>query len=117
MRLLRMGSSLAICHKDSQPENFCKPSVDVLFRSTAAVYGPSTLGLILTGMGTDGLAGSRAIAAAGGSLIAQDESSSVVWGMPGAVAHAGLASAVLPLNRIAATVGDLLNGLRPRGVA
>ena len=89
----------------------------MLFRSAAAAYGPSALGLVLTGMGTDGLAGSRAIVAAGGSLIAQDEASSVVWGMPGAVAQAGLASAVLPLGRIAATISDLLKGVRPRGAA
>lgn len=117
MRLLRLGASLVICHKDSAPENFCKPSVDVLFRSAAAVYGPSTLGLVLTGMGSDGLAGSRAIVAAGGSVIAQDEASSVVWGMPRAVAQAGLASAVLPLSRIAATIGCLLSGVRPQGAA
>jgi two-component system chemotaxis response regulator CheB len=117
MRLLRLGSALAICHKNSPPENFCKPSVDVLFRSAAAAYGPSALGLVLTGMGTDGLAGSREIVAAGGSIIAQDEASSVVWGMPGAVAQAGLASAVLPLGRIAATVRGLLEGVRPRGAA
>jgi two-component system chemotaxis response regulator CheB len=117
MRLLRLGSSLAIVHKDSPPENFCKPSVDVLFRSAAAAYGPSTLGLVLTGMGTDGLAGSRAIVAAGGSLIVQDEASSVVWGMPGAVAQAGLASAILPLARIAVTISGLLKGSRSRGAA
>lgn len=117
MRLLRLGASLAIFHKDSPPENFCKPSVDVLFRSAAAAYGPSALGLVLTGMGSDGLAGSRAIVAAGGSLIAQDEASSVVWGMPGAVVQAGLASAVLPLARIAVTISGLLKGARSRGVA
>ena len=117
MRVLRVGSSLVICHKDSPPENFCKPSVDVLFRSAAVSYGPSTLGLILTGMGADGLAGSRAIVAAGGSVIAQDECSSVVWGMPGAVAQAGLASAVLPLARLAATISSLLKGSESQGVA
>jgi len=117
MRLLRFGSSLIIGHRDSPPENYCKPSVDVLFRSAAAAYGASALGLVLTGMGSDGLAGSRAIVAAGGSIIAQDEASSVVWGMPGAVAHAGLASAVLPLSQIAATLGGLLKGVRPRGAA
>jgi two-component system chemotaxis response regulator CheB len=117
MRLMRFGSSQIIRHRDSPPENFCKPSVDVLFRSAADAYGPSALGLVLTGMGTDGLAGSRAIVAAGGSIIAQDEGSSVVWGMPGAVAHAGLASAILPPAEIAATVGGLLRGTRSRGAA
>lgn len=117
MYLSRLGDSLTIRHRDSAPENSCKPSVDVLFRSAAATCGAATLGLVLTGMGSDGLAGARAIVAAGGTLIAQDEASSIVWGMPGAVARAGLASAVLPLCRIAATVGDLLKGVRSRGVA
>ena len=106
---MRFGSSLVISHEDSLPENFCKPSVDVLFRSAAQAYGLAALGLILTGMGADGLAGSRAIVEAGGSVIAQDEASSVVWGMPGAVARAGLASAILPLPKIAAVIAGLLN--------
>jgi two-component system chemotaxis response regulator CheB len=117
MRLMRFGPSLIIGHRDSPPENFCKPSVDVLFRSAAEAYGPSALGLILTGMGTDGLAGSQAIVTAGGTIIAQDEASSVVWGMPGAVARAGLASAILPPADIAVTVAVLLNGVPPRGAA
>lgn len=82
------------------PENSCRPSADVLFRSAAAVWGGGVLGVVLTGMGRDGLAGARAIVAAGGSVIAQDEFSSVVWGMPGEVVRAGLADAVLPLARI-----------------
>jgi two-component system chemotaxis response regulator CheB len=81
-------------------ENFCRPSVDVLFRSVAAVYGPSALGVILTGMGQDGLKGSEALCAAGASVIVQDEASSVVWGMPGFVARAGLAEKILPLDQI-----------------
>ena len=117
MHLMRLGSSLIIGHKDSPPENFCKPSVDVLFRSAATSYARSALGIILTGMGSDGLSGSRDIVEAGGSVIAQDEASSVVWGMPGAVAQAGLASAILPIGEIAATVGGLLKGVRPRGAA
>jgi two-component system chemotaxis response regulator CheB len=85
-------------------ENFCRPSVDVLFRSVAAVYGSSCLGVILTGMGQDGLKGCEALSAAGGSIIVQDEASSVVWGMPGFVARAGLAEKVLPLDQIAGEI-------------
>jgi two-component system chemotaxis response regulator CheB len=81
-------------------ENFCRPSVDVLFRSVAAAYGPNALGVILTGMGQDGLVGCEALCAAGSSVIVQDEASSVVWGMPGFVARAGLAEKVLPLDQI-----------------
>jgi len=89
------------------PENFCRPSVDPMLRSLAAVYGGRVLTLILTGMGHDGLAGGRAVVEAGGTLIAQDEPTSVVWGMPGAVATAGLCSAVLPLDEIGPFVGKL----------
>jgi two-component system, chemotaxis family, protein-glutamate methylesterase/glutaminase len=81
-------------------ENFCRPSVDVLFRSVAAVYGANSLGVILTGMGQDGLKGCEALCAAGASVIVQDEASSVVWGMPGFVARAGLAEKILPLDQI-----------------
>jgi two-component system chemotaxis response regulator CheB len=81
-------------------ENFCRPSVDVLFRSVAAVFGPSALGVILTGMGQDGLKGCEALCAAGGTVIVQDEASSIVWGMPGFVARAGLAEKILPLDQI-----------------
>ncbi len=80
--------------------NFCRPSVDVLFRSVAARYGPNSLGVILTGMGQDGLKGCEALCAAGSSVIVQDEATSVVWGMPGFVARAGLAEKVLPLDQI-----------------
>lgn len=85
-------------------ENFCRPSVDVLFRSVAAAYGPSCLGVILTGMGQDGLKGCEALCAAGASVIVQDEASSVVWGMPGFVVRAGLAEKILPLDQIAAEI-------------
>lgn len=95
------------------PENFCRPAVDPMFRSVAAAYGPLALGVVLTGMGSDGREGARAIVAAGGSVIAQDEESSVVWGMPGAVAHAGLASAIVPLDLVGAEIKKGL-GLRPR---
>jgi two-component system chemotaxis response regulator CheB len=82
------------------PENFCKPSVDPMLRSLIAIYGKKILGVMLTGMGQDGLEGSRALVAEGGRLVAQDEATSVVWGMPGAVATNGLCVAVLPLQEI-----------------
>ena len=81
-------------------ENHCRPAVDALFRSAVAVYGSGVLALVLTGMGSDGLLGCRAIRDHGGSVLAQDQASSTVWGMPGAVATAGLAHNVLPLNTI-----------------
>jgi len=86
------------------PENSCRPAVDVLFRSVAEVYGPRSLGVVMTGMGQDGLRGSERIREAGGRILAQDEATSVVWGMPGFVAQAGLAEKVLPLNQIASEI-------------
>jgi two-component system chemotaxis response regulator CheB len=86
------------------PENACRPAVDPLLRSAASVYGAACLTVILTGMGQDGLRGCEAIRAAGGQVLAQDEASSVVWGMPGHVARAGLADKVLPLPLIAGEV-------------
>jgi two-component system chemotaxis response regulator CheB len=83
------------------PENFCRPAVDPMLRSIAQVYGRRVLACILTGMGSDGLKGGQAVIQAGGTVIAQDEASSVVWGMPGAVATAGICSAVLPVGEIA----------------
>ena len=82
-------------------ENHCRPAVDVLFRSAAAVYGSGVLALVLTGMGSDGMAGCRVIREQGGAVLAQDQASSTVWGMPGAVANTGLANKVLSLNDIA----------------
>lgn len=89
---------------DDPPENSCRPAADVLFRSAAKVYGGGLLGVVLTGMGSDGLRGSQAIRAAGGSILAQDAATSVVWGMPGAVVNAGLADTVLPLHEIPAEI-------------
>lgn len=92
------------------PENSCRPAADVLFRSVAELYGERALAVVLTGMGQDGLRGCQAIAAAGGSVLAQDQATSVVWGMPGAVVNAGLARAVLPLDKVAAGVIDAAYG-------
>ena len=89
-------------------ENECRPSADVLFRSVAQVFGPRTLAIVLTGMGQDGLAGCRSIRARGGRVLVQDEATSAVWGMPGQVAKAGLADAVLPVERIAREITQLL---------
>ena len=80
--------------------NSCKPAADVLFRSAAKCYGPSVLAVVLTGMGQDGLDGCREISAAGGQVVVQDRATSVVWGMPGQVAEAGLAESVLPVSEI-----------------
>lgn len=96
----------------NEPENFCRPAVDVLFRSAAQAAAGRLLGVVLTGMGSDGLAGSRAIRAAGGTIFAQDSGSSVVWGMPGAVTNAGLASKVLPLEFLAAEIQRFVFGPR-----
>ena len=82
------------------PENFCRPSVDPMLRSLAQVYGRRVLCAILTGMGSDGLKGGQALVAAGAAVVAQDEKTSIVWGMPGAVATAGLCSAVLPIDEL-----------------
>jgi two-component system chemotaxis response regulator CheB len=83
------------------PENHCRPAVDVLFRSVAAVYGSAVLGVVLTGMGSDGTIGSRIIREQGGCILSQDQDTSAVWGMPAAVANAGLAHKILPLTQIA----------------
>jgi two-component system chemotaxis response regulator CheB len=86
-------------HQEAK-ENFCRPSVDVLFRSVATVYGAKALGIILTGMGQDGVRGCEALQQIGARIFVQDEASSVVWGMPGFVARAGLADKILPLDQI-----------------
>jgi len=86
---------------EDPPENSCRPAVDVLFRSAAAVYGNRTLAVVMTGMGSDGTKGGKEIVDSGGQLIIQDQESSVVWGMPGSIADAGFAHGIFPLGRIA----------------
>lgn len=100
MLLERVKGSVQLATNQEAPENSCRPAVDVLFRSVAQVYGNSTLAVILTGMGNDGLRGCEAVHQAGGRVFVQDEPSSVVWGMPGAVAHAGLADKVVSLDEM-----------------
>ncbi len=112
MRVVRGAGGPMIALGDDPPINFCKPSIDPLLSSAAQVWGAGSLALILTGMGSDGTNGAAEIAAAGGSVIAQDEETSVVWGMPRAVALAGLCSAVLPLGQIPAEVNRLFVGGR-----
>jgi two-component system chemotaxis response regulator CheB len=99
--LRRQAASVRLALDDGPPEQSCRPAVDVLFRSAAKMYGDGVLAVVLTGMGRDGLNGSEAVVAAGGTVLAQDEATSVVWGMPGFVARAGLASQVLPLQDVA----------------
>ena len=86
------------------PENYCRPAVDVLFRSVVEVYGGNVLGVVLTGMGADGARASAQVVEAGGEVVVQDQATSVVWGMPGAVAAAGLATAQLPLREVASAI-------------
>lgn len=105
MELRPKGGGATVKLHPGPKENSCRPAVDPLFRSVAAIYGPSALALILTGMGQDGLLGCEEIAEKGGEILVQDEASSVVWGMPGAVAGAGLASDVLPLEDLAPAIG------------
>ena len=112
MRVMRHGAEVAIALDDGPPVNFCKPAVDPLFTSAIDIWQGGTLALVLTGMGSDGMRGGKDIVAAGGSIIAQDEASSVVWGMPGAVANAGICAAILPLNQIAPKLVRLFAGDR-----
>jgi two-component system, chemotaxis family, protein-glutamate methylesterase/glutaminase len=112
MRVARHGTEVVIVLDDGPPVNFCRPAVDPLFTSAIDVWQGATLAVVLTGMGTDGMRGGKDIVAAGGSVIAQDEASSVVWGMPGAVANAGICAAVLPLGQIAPKLVRLFSGDR-----
>jgi two-component system, chemotaxis family, protein-glutamate methylesterase/glutaminase len=110
MRVERAGTTPVIALDDGPPVNFCRPAVDPLFRSAAAAFGAATLAVVLTGMGSDGSRGAADVAAAGGTVIAQDEATSVVWGMPGTTAHAGVCSAVLPLDALAPRIIRLFAG-------
>ncbi|HHW77546.1 MAG TPA: chemotaxis response regulator protein-glutamate methylesterase [Xanthomonadaceae bacterium] len=107
--LERQGTQVRLQLNQNEPENSCRPAVDVLFRSVADVYRANALAVILTGMGNDGLRGCEAIRKAGGQILVQDEASSVVWGMPGFVAKAGLADGQIGLAQLA---GEILNRAR-----
>lgn len=112
MRVARSGGNPVIALADGPQINFCKPAVDPLFSSAIDVWQSGILAVVLTGMGSDGCGGSKEIVAAGGNVIAQDEGTSVVWGMPGAVAHAGVCAAILPLDQIAPKLVRLFSGVR-----
>jgi len=101
MAVVRDGNRLRVLLSQGATENSCRPAADVLFRSVAQAFGPNVLAVVLTGMGQDGLRGCEAVREAGGQVIVQDEPTSVVWGMPGFVARAGLAERVLPLGLVA----------------
>ena len=110
LRLRRTGTEVRVALDQGTPENFCRPAVDVLFRSAVEVYGGGCLAVVLTGMGSDGARGAAAVVAAGGEVLVQDERTSVVWGMPGAVASAGLATELLPLTQVAGALVRRLSG-------
>jgi len=110
MRVGRQGTNVAIGLDDGPQVNFCRPAVDPLFMSAIDVWKGDLLAVILTGMGSDGMRGGKDIVAAGGNVIAQDEATSVVWGMPGAAAQAGICSAVLPLNQIGQKIQKIVSG-------
>lgn len=111
MSVRAAGAGRATIHLDQGPEiNWCRPSADPLFISAARFWGAKAMGVVLTGMGHDGRDGATILAGAGGQIIAQDEATSVVWGMPGAVAAAGVADAILPLNEIGPYVSRVAAG-------
>ena len=112
MRVERHGTEAVIALDDGPAVNFCKPAVDPMFISAINVWQGAILAVVLTGMGSDGMRGGKDVVAAGGSVIAQDEASSVVWGMPGAAANAGICAAVLPLGQIAPKLVRLFSGDR-----
>lgn len=111
MTVVIEGGAKVIRLNQNPPENFCRPAVDPMLRSLSEAYGGQLLAVILTGMGQDGLKGGKALIETGGTLIAQDEATSVVWGMPGAVATAGLCAAVLPLGDVGPKVMRFMSGV------
>jgi two-component system chemotaxis response regulator CheB len=117
LMLQRRGAATLIQLSSAPPENSCRPAVDVMFRSVAALYGASAYATVLTGMGHDGRSGAKVLRDAGAEILAQDEGTSVVWGMPGAVVGAGLADEVLPLDRIAPFLINRVKAGRSAAVA
>ncbi len=114
MEVEKVADGVRLRTHEAPPENSCRPAVDVLFRSVAKVFGARSLAVVLTGMGHDGLIGCQHLREAGGQVLAQDEASSVVWGMPGAVSQAGLAEKTLPLRDLAAEINRRVQGDRVR---
>jgi two-component system chemotaxis response regulator CheB len=112
MRVARRGVDIVITLDDGPAVNFCKPAVDPLFQSAIEVWQSGIMAVVLTGMGSDGMRGGKDIVAAGGNVVAQDEATSVVWGMPGAVAQAGVCTAILPLDQIAPKLVRVFSGDR-----
>ncbi|HTV02368.1 MAG TPA: chemotaxis response regulator protein-glutamate methylesterase, partial [Luteitalea sp.] len=111
MVVAREGHRAIVRLTQDPPENSCRPAVDPLFRSVVAAYGSRVLAVVLTGMGQDGLRGAELVHEAGGRVLVQDEATSVVWGMPGFVARAGLADRVLPLPELAAEIVRRVSGV------
>ena len=112
MILRQPGGNISIGLSDAPPENHSRPAVDVFLRSATAVYGPSLVAVIMTGMLDDGAKGVRVVKRAGGFVIAQDQATSVIWGMPRAAIETGCVDLVLPLNKIAPTLLELVKGVR-----
>lgn len=110
MLIERQAGRPVIVRSDTEPENFCKPAVDPMLRSLVSVYGPKVLAVILTGMGQDGANGCEDVVKGGGTVFGQDESTSVVWGMPAAVANRGLCSDILPIDDLANRVRAFVLG-------
>ncbi|SEJ55684.1 protein-glutamate methylesterase/protein-glutamine glutaminase [Demequina mangrovi] len=110
LEVKQLGAAVVTAVSGAPQVNFCRPAVDVLFRSAVRTFGGDLLGVVLTGMGSDGRDGARELVDAGGRMIAQDQATSVVWGMPGAVAAAGLAHEILPLESVAGAVARAAQG-------
>ncbi len=113
MRAVRDGVTVRVKLDQREKENFCRPAVDPMLASLIPIYGSHIAVVILTGMGHDGRKGAQLVTASGGTVLAQDETSSVVWGMPGAVATAGLCSAVAPIPDIARAITEMAKGKTP----
>jgi two-component system, chemotaxis family, protein-glutamate methylesterase/glutaminase len=105
MTVERKGAEMVLALNQNQPENYCRPAVDPMFRSVAKLYGAGALAVVLTGMGSDGTNGAEHIKERGGQVLVQDQASSIVWGMPGQIVASGLADATYPLSSMAAEIG------------
>ena len=116
MTVARKGAGVSLNLNQDPPENSCRPAVDVLFRSVAQTYGANVLGVVMTGMGSDGARGAAHIRDAGGEVVVQDEASSVVWGMPGAVVEAGTADKICPLPEISVEIVRRVSSSRSQGL-